>query len=101
MGWATHYIGKLQAGETVKFRPRGHSMSGRIESEQQVTVEPLGEATLSTGDIVLCRCHGREYLHLIKAIRPDGLMLIGNNRGGTNGWIHRNAVYGRCIAVEP
>ena len=41
MGWATAYIAKLKAGETVSFRPRGHSMSGKIESGQLCTVEPV------------------------------------------------------------
>ena len=39
------------------------------------------------------------YLHLIKAI--DGKrFLIGNNRGGTNGWVGPSAVYGRATTVE-
>jgi hypothetical protein len=32
MGWATGYIAKLQAGETVSFRPRGSSMVPKIGS---------------------------------------------------------------------
>ena len=40
MGWASHYIQKLQEGERVSFRPRGNSMSGKIESGQLVTLEP-------------------------------------------------------------
>jgi hypothetical protein len=32
MGRATSYIDKLKKGETVQFRPRGNSMSGKIES---------------------------------------------------------------------
>jgi len=28
---------------------------------------------------------GSDYLHLIKAVN-QGRFLIGNNRGGTNGW---------------
>jgi hypothetical protein len=38
MGWAAAYIQKLRGGETVSFRPRGHSMSGKIESGQLCTV---------------------------------------------------------------
>ena len=40
MGWASHYIQKLQEGERVNSRPRGNSMSGKIESGQLVTLEP-------------------------------------------------------------
>jgi hypothetical protein len=41
MGWATPYIEKLKLGETVSFRPRGHSMKGKIESGQLCTVKPI------------------------------------------------------------
>jgi hypothetical protein len=43
MSWATHYIAKLLQGETVQFRPRGDSMSGKIDSGQLVTVQPIGD----------------------------------------------------------
>lgn len=99
MGWATHYIAKLQAGETVQFRPRGHSMTGRIESGQLCTVVPIDAAALQVDDVVLCKVRGTHYLHLIKAIQGQRLQ-IGNNRGHINGWITAAAVYGRCIQVE-
>lgn len=101
MGWATGYIERLKQGETVAFRPRGGSMTGRIESGQRCTVEPVVDATsLRVDDIVLCRVHGAEYLHLIKAI--DGMRFqIGNNKGYINGWIGANNVFGRCVKVEP
>ena len=64
MGWATRYIEKLARGETVSFRPRGHSMTGKIESGQLCTVAPVEPTVLVVGDIVLCKVRGREYLHL-------------------------------------
>lgn len=99
MGWATHYITKLQAGETVQFRPRGNSMRGMIESGQLCTVEPVDPATLQKGDIVLCKVGGREYLHLITAIQ-GGSFQISNNKGFINGRIGANAIYGKCVRVE-
>lgn len=100
MSWATGYIERLRAGETVKFRPRGGSMTGKIESGQLCTVEPLATDTiLSVGDIVLCRVRSAQYLHLVKAIR-NGQYQIGNNRGGINGWITMNAIYGRLTDVS-
>jgi len=99
MGWVTHYISKLQAGATVQFRPRGESMSGRIESGQLCTVAPADPATLVVGDIVLCKVRGAPYLHLIRAIR-GGRFQIGNNRGRINGWIAATSIYGKCIRVE-
>lgn len=100
MGWAALYIAKLKNGETVSFRPRGHSMKGKIESGQPCTVEPITDfASLQKGDIVLCKVSGNEYLHLIKAIQ-DSRFQIGNNRGRINGWVGPNAIYGKCVSIE-
>ena len=100
MGWATPYILKLKNGETVSFRPRGHSMKGKIESGQLCTVEPLTNVEiLKKGDIVLCKVSGNEYLHLIKAIQGSRFQ-IGNNRGRINGWIGANSIFGKCVKVE-
>jgi hypothetical protein len=99
MGWATGHIGKLRAGETISFRPRGHSMQGRIESGQLCTVAPVDISTLKVGDIVLCRVKGSEYLHLIKAIGP-GRFQIGNNRGRINGWVGPKGIFGKCVRIQ-
>ena len=98
MGWATAYIEKLRKGETVSFRPRGNSMSGKIESGQLCTVAPVAD-DLKVGDVVLCKVNGRQYLHLIKAVQ-GGRYQIGNNRGRINGWVSRNSIYGKCVRVE-
>ena len=101
MGWATQYIAQLQDGETVQFRPRGNSMSGKIESGQLCTVEPIEDPTaLAVGDVVLCKVNGYQYIHLIRAIQGSRFQ-IGNNRGRINGWITENSIYGKCIRVEP
>jgi len=100
MGWATGHIEKLLQGETVSFRPRGGSMTGRIESGQLCTIAPVDPSALKVDDIVLCRVRGTEYLHLIKAIQ-DSRFQIGNNRGKINGWIGANSIFGKCISVQP
>lgn len=99
MGWATQHIEQLEQGKTVSFRPRGLSMSGKIESGQLCTMEPVDPQTLHVGDLVLCKVNRYQYLHLIKAI--DGQRYqIGNNRGRINGWISANSVYGKCVKVR-
>lgn len=101
MGWATHYIDALKAGKTVSFRPRGSSMAGKIESGQLCTVSPiLSHSALKTGDVVLCKVNGNQYLHLVHAIQGNRFQ-IGNNRGGINGWVGRNCLYGICTQVQP
>lgn len=111
MGWATRHIEKLKRGETVQFRPRGHSMTGKVNDGQLVTVAPL-ENCAEEGDVVLCKVNGREYLHLVKAVtavceeEKDGSLvrrarfLIGNNKGGTNGWTSAANVFGKVVKVE-
>jgi hypothetical protein len=99
MGWASHYIAKLKNGETVSFRPRGNSMSGKIESGQLCTVEPIDPKNVAVGDIVLCKVKGHEYLHLVKAIQGQRFQ-IGNNKGRINGWITANSIYGKCVNIE-
>lgn len=100
MGWASLHIARVKAGQTVSFRPRGHSMSPKIESGQLCTVAPADAASLRVGDIVLCKVGGNEYLHLVKAIQGPRFQ-IGNNRGGINGWVGAGAIFGRLISVEP
>src|SRR5947209_18234131 len=99
MGWASAYIVSLQNGETVQFRPRGNSMTGKIESGQLCTVEPVDPASLKVGDIVLCKVRGREYLHIVKAVQGSRFQ-IGNNCGHINGWVTAGAIFGRCTKVE-
>jgi phage repressor protein C with HTH and peptisase S24 domain len=98
MSWATHAIEQLKRGETVKMRPRGNSMTGKIESGELVTIEPLTEAP-EKDDIVLCRVAGSDYLHLVKAVNGDRF-LIGNNRGRLNGWTGRASIFGKVTKVE-
>ncbi|MBK7580333.1 MAG: S24/S26 family peptidase [Myxococcales bacterium] len=96
MGWAAGHISRLAAGESVSFRPRGSSMRGRVEDGELVTVCPLAAHELGAGDVVLCRVRGAEYLHLIKAVQGKRY-LIGNNRGGVNGWIGRQGIFGLLV----
>lgn len=74
-------------------------MYPRIKSGQLCTVEPVDPAELKQDDVVLCRVHGKQYLHLIKAVQGQRFM-IGNNRGGINGWIGSNGIFGRLVSVE-
>jgi hypothetical protein len=100
MSWAKYAIEALQRGETAMIRPRGHSMKGKVNDGDLVTLAPCDPASLSVGDIVLVRVHGNDYLHLIKAIDGERFQ-IGNNRGGINGWVRAGGIYGIATKVEP
>jgi hypothetical protein len=93
VGWASFTIERLQAGEAVDIRPRGTSMTGKVEDGQLIHLEPIGSRILSVGDIVLCTVRGRQVVHLIKAVDRRGYQ-IGNNRGHINGWVGRASIHG-------
>ncbi len=99
MSWAKYAKEALRRGEEVQVRPRGHSMKGKINSGDRVTLVPCVPTSLKVGDVVLVRVSGSDYLHLIKAV--DGKRFqIGNNRGGINGWVGPSAVYGIATKIE-
>jgi phage repressor protein C with HTH and peptisase S24 domain len=94
-------IAVLQRGETLVCRPHGNSMRPRIANGALVTIEPLkADDLVAVDDVVLCKVRGRVMLHLVKAVRPDGQVLIGNNHGYINGWTSRAKCYGRVVKVE-
>jgi hypothetical protein len=93
MSWANRAIADLMSGDETVVIPHGNSMKGLIESGEHVELRPPKDEDLKPGAIVLVRCKGNVYLHLIKAVQGKRY-LIGNNRGGTNGWVGRTAIYG-------
>lgn len=97
---AQFHIEKLQAGQQTQFRPKGQSMTGKIDSGQLVTFEPVSNIkTLKVGDIVMCKVKGRLIdAHLVTKKRADGAVMISNNHGHDNGWT--KTVYGRVIKIE-
>jgi hypothetical protein len=100
MSWAKYAIEALGKGQVVQVKPRGHSMRGKVNDGDVVTLAPCDPAGLEVGDIVLVRVRGNDYLHLIKAM-DRGRFFIGNNRGGVNGWVGANCIYGIATKIEP
>lgn len=100
MSWASSYIEKLIRGETVEFRPRGHSMTPRIKSGQLCTVEPILRHTIEIGDVVLCKVNGSHYIHLVSAIHGPRFR-ISNNHGHVNGWISIDSIFGKLTNIAP
>jgi hypothetical protein len=80
-------------------------MKGKVNDGDLVTVKPLGDHVVQQYDIVLCRAKGHQYLHQVLDIKVgiEGCefhYLIGNNKGGTNGWVTREKIYGVMTSVE-
>ena len=96
MSWADTYIEKLKKGETVEFRPRGNSMVPHVNSKELVRVSPVKPTTLKKGDIVLCRVSGKDYLHLISAIKKNSFQ-ISNAKGRVNGTT--KTIYGKLVSL--
>ncbi|GGQ94334.1 hypothetical protein GCM10008957_03090 [Deinococcus ruber] len=74
-------------------------MTGKVNDGDKVTLIPVSGIALQVGDIVLVRVAGNDYLHLIKAISEERF-LIGNNRGGLNGWTQRTNIFGMAVNIE-
>jgi hypothetical protein len=103
MSWADKYIEELLSTNEVTFTPFGNSMQPLIESGDTVKVIVPLLPWYKTGDIVLCRVKGKQYLHLVTYVRPTktGLLFeISNNKGKVNGWIRKEKIYGRCVEVN-
>ena len=86
----------LQAGETVTTSEKGNSMVPLIKSGQKHVVAPATWEEVEVDDIVYCKVKGNFYTHLVKT-KSDKGCLIGNNKGGINGWT--KAVYGKVVEV--
>jgi len=99
MGWVNDARKELAAGRTVRVRPVGGSMRGRIESGQLVTLAPVDPADIRADDVVLVAWKGGFLLHLVKEV-VNGRLLIGNNLGKVNGWVDATAAVGKVVAVE-
>lgn len=95
--WASRAIEDLEAGRDTIIYPKGHSMSGKIESGQKVILSPVSE-DLKKEDIVLVKVKGNIYLHLIHDIQYDKY-LIGNNKNHMNGWVERKDIFGIVTEV--
>lgn len=88
---------KLQNGETFTTSEKGNSMIPLIHSGQEHILEPATWENVEVGDIVYCKVSGNYYTHLVKAKNNQKGCLIGNNKGGINGWTKN--VYGKVIQI--
>ena len=88
---------RLQNGESFITSEKGNSMVPLIKSGQDHKLEPAGLDDIEVGDVVYCKVKGNYYTHLVKAKNKDKGCLIGNNKGGINGWTKN--IYGKVIEI--
>lgn len=84
---------QLQAGKSIRLRPRGNSMTPIIKSGETVTLVPF-DGELQKNDVVLAKVKGRLYLHKVSAIQGNRVQ-ISNNHGHVNGWTTKEKIYGK------
>lgn len=94
MNWK---VEKLQRGETFVTKEKGNSMVPLIYSNQEHKLAPAKLEELEVGDITYCKVRGSYYTHLVKAKDANKGVLIGNKKGGINGWTKQ--VFGKVIEV--
>jgi hypothetical protein len=87
----------LMKGETLITSERGNSMVPLIKSGQKHILEPTTWDQCDVGHIVYCKVKGSYLTHLVKAKNHDKGLLIGNNKGGINGWTKQ--VFGRVTEI--
>jgi hypothetical protein len=88
---------RLQKGETFITSEKGNSMTPRIKSGQDHKLAPSKLEDVQVDDIVYCKVKGNFYTHIVKAKNDIKGVLIGNNKGGINGWTKN--VYGKVIEI--
>lgn len=88
---------RLLSGETFITSERGSSMVPLIKSGQDHRLSPVLIEDVNVGDIVYCKVKSNFYTHLVKAKDIKKGLLIGNNKGGINGWT--KSVYGKVIEI--
>ncbi len=94
MNWK---LEKLQNGESFETSEKGNSMVPIIKSGQKHVLAPATWETVSVGDVVYVKVHGRFFTHLVKAKNDIKGCQIGNNKGHINGWSKQ--VYGKVIEI--
>lgn len=88
---------RLEKGESFITSEKGNSMVPIIYSGQKHKISPAKWTDCIVGDIVYCRVKGNFYTHLVKAKNDDKGLLIGNNKGGINGWTKQ--VFGKVSEI--
>lgn len=103
LSWQEEALTALQKDLPIQVRPRGHSMTGRINDGDMVTLEPCAAEALMSGTIVLVRIQGKRFSHIVLhsiLSLEGGRFLIGSHQGRVDGWVDRGDIYGIATKVE-
>jgi hypothetical protein len=96
----------LQEKGEVIWKPRGGSMTPRIDSGDQVKIKNCSIYAFRVEDIVYAKVRGNYYLHLLTAIDTSAgtgyhaRYQISNNHGHVNGWTNAENMFGICVQIK-
>jgi hypothetical protein len=96
----------LEERNEAIWKPKGNSMTPKIDSGDQVKVITCSIHAYRVGDAVYAKVKGSYYLHLLTAIDTsagDGYNAryqISNNHGHVNGWTDSKNMFGICVQVK-
>jgi hypothetical protein len=101
--WYKVVLRELAAGRNVQIKGRGKSMEPLIPDGGTIQVAPAHPAAnpeeIEIRDVVLVRMGKGKFLtHLVREIAA-GKYLIGNNLGGTDGWVPAVAILGKMVRI--
>lgn len=94
----------LDQGNSVRFKARGDSMRPLLNDGDIITIAPIDNKRLKTGDIVFYVYKGRPLVHRITGFfRSDGrvtAIIQGDACGGASDHVLLNNIWGRVIKRE-
>lgn len=95
----------LLTGKVLRFRARGSSMSPLVRDEDVLLIQPVRQASVRVGDVVLCNTEpDRIVVHRVIGRRAGSagpeLLLQGDRVPWPDGWFPASQVYGRVAAIE-
>ena len=91
----------VRAGQTVKLRAFGNSMTPAIASGDTLIVEAADATSLRVGEVVLCRAGRHLIAHRIASVAPGPIFLLSDDQiGREDGWFEASRILGRVSEIE-
>ncbi len=86
----------------VRIQLNGYSMNPFIRGYRDYVTVVQPEGDFAAGDIVLVAepGTGRYVMHRVWEVKGDRILTWGDNCSGPDGWIPKDAVWGKTILIE-
>ncbi|MCK4888314.1 MAG: S24/S26 family peptidase [Candidatus Aminicenantes bacterium] len=89
-------------GGSLRFTAKGYSMTPSIRHNDVITISPLPDRNLRSGDIVLFKKdeNSQIVVHRIIKKRSGNYLMRGDNSDESDGWVTGNMIYGVVTGIE-